>query len=781
MTTLVEEDVAKPDFGTRKIILGIALAGMLVAVVVAQSFRSFKQIEGAAAERANSHTIISKAGVMLSEMIDAETGQRGYLLTGDMAYLEPYFSVRNNLNSHLRELHQLTTNVEAQKYLDAVAPLLDAKMAELIQSIELRRNNDAIGALVIVTNGRGKLLMDSIRTEMQGYIAIENKLLRENDALFQSKMRFLLYTIVSASMSALLFVFVFIYLIYQRTQQRFKDLAHLGTQKLLAIQEQTNKNLQQVNDALVVSEEKLAVTLSSIGDAVIATDAAGRVTFLNPQAEQFTGWKLSEASDRPIDEIFHIISKKTRQQATIPVADALEHGTIQGLANHTILIARDGSELDIADSCAPIRDREGKVVGAVLVFRNVSGEYAAQQALQETNVALENARAMAEKANLAKSDFLSSMSHELRSPLNAILGFAQLLNSDLPPPTPSQKASIEQILRAGWYLLELINEILDLAVIESGKVSLSAEPVSLADVMFECQEMMDPQAHKSGIKLTFPQLADFYFVHADRVRLKQILINLVSNAIKYNRPGGSVDVCCVQVEPGRTRISVKDSGAGLSPEKLVQLFQPFNRLGKEGGSVEGTGIGLVMSRRLVELMGGVMGVDSAVGVGSVFWFELSSASAPKLVFPITEFNSSGKIKVQSSTKFYTLLYIEDNPANLKLVQELIARRPDMRLLTAIDAELGIELARNHQPEMILMDINLPGISGIHALRILHNDPLTAHIPVLAISANAMPSDIRKGLEAGFCSYLTKPINVDEFMEALDEVLIRDPVQSYVGA
>ena len=322
-------------------------------------------------------------------------------------------------------------------------------------------------------------------------------------------------------------------------------------QHLLDIQEETYKQLQQTNFTLQVSEERLAVTLNSIGDAVIATDAEGRVTLLNPLAEKLTGWTRAEAFGRPVDDIFHIINKETRQPAAIPVKETLAQGTIQGLANHTVLIARDGSECDIADSCAPIRDRDGQVVGAVLVFRDVTGEYAAQQALrdssqalQEKNVELESARSVAEKANLAKSEFLSSMSHELRSPLNAILGFAQLMETGSPLPTPAQKASIDQILKAGWYLLELINEILDLALIESGKLSLSLEPMSLVDVMLECQAMIEPQAQKSGIRMSFPQFEIPYFVNADRTRVKQVLINLLSNAIKYNRAQGAVEVTC---------------------------------------------------------------------------------------------------------------------------------------------------------------------------------------------------------------------------------------------
>ncbi|WP_162264473.1 ATP-binding protein [Thiobacillus denitrificans] len=387
--------------------------------------------------------------------------------------------------------------------------------------------------------------------------------------------------------------------------------------------------------------------------------------------------------------------------------------------------------------------------------------------LQQTNVELESAKSAAEKANLAKSDFLSSMSHELRSSLNAILGFAQLMESGLPLPTPTQKASIDQILQAGWYLLELINEILDLALIESGKLSLSLEPMLLSEVLLDCQSMIEPQAQKNGIRMSFPQLDTPYFVNADRTRVKQVLINLLSNAIKYNRAGGTVEVTCSACTGERIRISIQDTGEGLPPEKLAQLFQPFNRLGQEDSAEEGTGIGLVVSKRLVELMGGEIGAESTVGVGSVFWIELNSAIAPQLAAGTAdEPHALAQARVQRGAVLRTLLYVEDNRANMQLVEQLIERRPDMRLLSAGDGLRGIALARIHQPEVILMDINLPGISGIQALKILREDPVTAHIPVIAISANAMPQDITKGLEAGFFHYLTKPIKVNEFMDAL---------------
>jgi CheY-like chemotaxis protein len=270
--------------------------------------------------------------------------------------------------------------------------------------------------------------------------------------------------------------------------------------------------------------------------------------------------------------------------------------------------------------------------------------------------------------------------------------------------------------------------------------------------------------------MTFPRFEIPRFVEADRTRVKQVLINLLFNAIKYNKPGGTVVVECAPGEAGSIRISVRDTGAGLGAEQLAQLFQPFNRLGKEASAEEGTGIGLVMTKRLVELMGGAIGANSTVGMGSVFWIELRLTSAPLLALREVEQAALERPQMAEGAPVRAVLYVEDNPANLELVEQLIARRPDLRLMGAADGNLGIEFARLYQPAVILMDINLPGISGIEALKLLRADPSTAHIPVIALSANAVRRDIDKALEAGFFSYLTKPIKVALFMDALDLAL-----------
>jgi signal transduction histidine kinase/AmiR/NasT family two-component response regulator len=514
--------------------------------------------------------------------------------------------------------------------------------------------------------------------------------------------------------------------------------------------------------------------LTSANFSIIATDEKGIIQLFNIGAERMLGYLASEVVNRinPSDihdpqEVMARAQALSLELAT-PIApgfEALAFKASRGIEDiyELTYIRKDGSCFPACVSITALRDDYDEIIGYLLIGTDNSARKRVESELNDAITA-------AEKANRAKTDFLSSMSHELRTPLNAILGFAQLMESGSPQPTAPQKRNLDQILKAGWYLLELINEILDLALIESGKVTLSRESVSLVEVMLECRAMIEPQAQKRGIGLTFPRFEIPYFVNADRTRVKQVLINLLFNAIKYNKPGGAVAVEYTLSPPNSIRLSVRDTGAGLAPEQLAQLFQPFNRLGKEGSAEEGTGIGLVVTKRLVELMGGVIGVDSAVGVGSVFWFELGLTTA--LLLAIREAEHAALVRPQApdGLPLRTLLYVEDNPANLELVEQLIVRRPDLRLLSAADGNLGIEFARAYQPDVILMDINLPGISGIAAMKILRADPSTAHIPIIALSANAVPHDIERALAAGFVSYLTKPIKVNQFMDTLDATL-----------
>ncbi|MEK7230849.1 MAG: ATP-binding protein [Pseudomonadota bacterium] len=530
----------------------------------------------------------------------------------------------------------------------------------------------------------------------------------------------------------------------------------------------------QRKEALLKTGALQSAILNSANFSIIATDEKGVIQLFNIGAERMLGYAAAEMVNQitpaQISDPQEVIARAvvlSRELATTitPGFEALVFKATRGIEDiyELTYLRKDGSRFPAIVSVTALRDADSKIIGYLLIGTDNS-------ARKQVEAEIANAKSVAEKTNLANSDFLSGMSHELRTSLNGILGFAQLMESDSPPPTPSQKRSIDQILQGGWYLMELINEIFDLAMMESGRLSWSLEPVSLTEVMLECQTTIEPQAQKRGIRITFPKVDSHCFIKADRTRVKQVLINLLSNAIKYNQAGGSVVVECSASAPQRIRVSVKDTGAGLSPEKLAQMFRPFSRVGQETSAEAGTGIGLVVTKRLVELMGGAIGVASTVGEGGVFAIELVVAAAPQLAVAEAEHTAPAQPQARNGAASRTLLYVEDNPANLQLVKEIIARRPDIRLLTAANGNLGIELARASRPDAILMDINLPGMSGIKAMQILRADTATAHIPVVALSANAIPRDIERGLEAGFFRYLTKPIKVNEFMDTLDVAL-----------
>ena len=520
--------------------------------------------------------------------------------------------------------------------------------------------------------------------------------------------------------------------------------------------------------------------LNSANFSSIATDENGLIQIFNIGAERMLGYSAAEVLNKltpvdfaPPEEVIALAKALSVKHGkpVLPGFEAMVFNAARGTEDIYELscIRKDGSRFPAVVTVTALRDAHEAIIGYLLIGTDNTVRSQLEKVLLENNLELIRAKSVAEKANLAKSDFLSRMSHELRTPLNAVLGFAQLLQAGTPALTETQAERMQQITRAGWYLLELINEILDLAVIESGKLSLTPEPVSLTDVMNECQAMIDSQAQKHHTRLHFHPFDISWYAYADRTRVKQVLVNLLSNAIKYNCANGSVDVVCSAESPDRIRINIRDSGAGLSAQKLAQLFQPFNRLGQESGAEEGTGMGLVVAKQLVELMGGRIGVESTVGKGSEFWVELLRCAPPQPASGNTPTEETVQ-PAQESTKQGTLLYVEDNVANMMLVEHIIAAYTHVNMLSAHYGRRGIELARSHLPDVILMDINLPDISGVEALTILHDDPATRHIPVIALSANAMQHDIERGLDAGFFRYLTKPIKVNELLNALDDAL-----------
>jgi signal transduction histidine kinase/CheY-like chemotaxis protein len=391
----------------------------------------------------------------------------------------------------------------------------------------------------------------------------------------------------------------------------------------------------------------------------------------------------------------------------------------------------------------------------------------AMDLVEQRTQKLREAQAEAETANRAKSEFISRMSHELRTPLNAVLGFGQVLAlyEDL---TPEQHKAVSHITHGGKHLLDLINEILDISQVESGRLSMSPEAVLVGDLVQETAELLNPVASAHSIQLMTPEMHRCHkYVFADRQRVKQVLLNVIGNGIKYNRQGGSVTVSCNESTPGRLRINITDTGPGIAPNQLPLLFTPFERLGAERTTVEGTGMGLALSRRLTEAMGGTLGVDSVLGEGTTFWVEL-----PIVEGPVDRYHRLGRPSADLAAPngkagSNAILHIEDNLSNVNLIEQILSQRPGVELLAAMQGRLGLDLAREHRPMLILLDLNLPDMKGEEVLGLLRDDPRTSRIPVVIVSADASQRQVQRLLSTGATAYLTKPIDVPELLRHVD--------------
>ena len=528
--------------------------------------------------------------------------------------------------------------------------------------------------------------------------------------------------------------------------------------------------VRDVSDRRELEREKKRATgyllsaVEAVQEAFLLFDEHDRVMMVNSAARELLG----PVGDAPI--IGRSFEELT--EAAL-VAETFDLGGEPAGAWHARRLAYHRNPSGVLD----LRTRDGRAIrvterktadqGTVMTIADITEDTRRAEELRQ-------ARELAEAASEAKSEFLSSMSHELRTPLNAILGFAQLLERDRKQPLSERQIErLGHVLRGGEHLLRLIDDVLDLSRIESGRISVSSEPVDVAEVLTEVVHTLEPMASRAGVQIVAPAVAPRTpQVIADRTRLAQILMNFGSNAIKYGKPEGRV---AFRTERGPTtvRIVVIDDGIGIPEDKRDKIFEPFQRAGQEAGPIEGTGIGLTISKRLAELMRGSIGFRSEVGRGSEFWIELpahgdAAAEAPRVRDPeaLASRLAVGQLR-------HTIVYVEDNPSNIAFMRDLVGDLPSVELLTAPTAEIGLELIRARQPKVVIMDINLPGISGFEAVKRLREWPETRHIPIIGLSAAALARDTARAKEAGFDRYLTKPVKVDELTEALER-LLQDP-------
>lgn len=534
----------------------------------------------------------------------------------------------------------------------------------------------------------------------------------------------------------------------------------------MALQQQRLEVLvQQRTQELIEKEQRLSKIMDTAVDAIVTANDKGIIESFNRASERMFGYKSEEIIGKSIN-ILMTQTDSGQHDSHLDHYQKTGQARIIGVGRE--VMARDihGREFLIELSVSEMRS------GGKVIFTSFMHDISQRKAHEQ---ALFSAKEAAENANQAKSEFLSSMSHELRTPLNAILGFSQMLTLDPDQPlTEDQALAVEHIQAGGEHLLALIDQVLDLAKIEAGKMDVSLESLNTQDVLDECLNMIEAQASMRSISLVKDyQLPVSTLIQADYTRLKQVMLNLLSNAVKYNKEGGSITLIAYEFNEKSVHIEVRDTGPGIPLDKQAGLFEPFNRLGANSSEVSGTGIGLTISKKLIESMQGRIGFSSRPGLGSSFWIELPLGNRN---------NGSGQSQCTSLPAELpalqgTILYVEDNPANLSLIESILSKLPDIKLFTSTNAEDGLVKAVEESPGLIIMDINLPGMDGVEAMELLKDIEETNHIPVVALSASATPADIEKGLAAGFNDYLTKPIQLPKVLALLEKYLKKDRLDS----
>jgi PAS domain S-box-containing protein len=511
-------------------------------------------------------------------------------------------------------------------------------------------------------------------------------------------------------------------------------------------------------DALRESEERYRSVVSEIDEVIFRTDSEGRLTFLNPAWSQITGRSPEMSLGTLLLDSVHAGDGDLAKAQW----EELLRGGMDYCRHEVRYLHDEGGWRWVEVHARSTRKPGGALSGTTGVIRDITERRRSEEALR-------GAREAAEAASRAKSEFLSRMSHELRTPLNAILGFGQLMELD--SDTPMRQENAEHIMKAGRHLLHLINEVLDITGIESGRLNLSSEPVSVSEAVKEVFDLVGPLAAPGAIRLVLDASVEGNYVRADRQRLKQVLLNIVANAVKYNTSGGSATISCQDSAPDRMRIVVADTGIGIAPDKLARLFTPFDRLGAEQTGIEGTGLGLALSKRLAEAMDGVIGARSNQDEGSTFWIDLPRASSPSAELEVSELQLSDAATLRApSPNRHTILYVEDNLSNLTLVQRIMALRGDIELIPTMQGGFALELARSHRPDLILLDLHLPDIQGDEVLRQLRGDPDCRHTPVVILSADATKGQAERLLALGAVAYVTKPLDVKPFIDLVDGVL-----------
>lgn len=707
------------------------------------------------------HTLLESAG----------TGVRGYLLTRSTDFLAPYDRALEELGPTLSRLRASMTDAEQLRHLDDIEPLVARKLEGLEQMRILGADAPREEQTRLLKLNKG--IIDRLRRKIEEMREREGILLTQRiHKANEVRDRNLAVTLVGIGIGivgSLLGMLLFSTGIVRRTQKLEENARRLHhglpllplpraadeIGRLAEALDMASRQRNRAEEALRESEERLRLVIDGVRDfGIFALDTEGRVVSWNAGAERISGYVADEVIGRHFSMFYP--GETSGSKPMVELAQATHAGRVE---DEDWRVRKDGSRYWANVVITAQRDDTGRLRG----FSKVTRDITRRRLIEEQ---LLRAREESERASNAKSEFLSRMSHELRTPLNAIIGYAQLIQ--LEQRGGGMVRGTDHILDAGRHLLGLINEVLDIARIESGNVAMSLDAVDLRPLLDEVASLSGPLAAPMGVMLdTTTGVPEGCRVRADAQRLKQVLLNLIGNAIKYNRARGRVDVTVVATSPGRLRIFISDTGIGIPRALQDRLFTPFERLGAERGNVEGTGLGLAVSRRLIEAMGGEIGLDGGCSSGSTFWIDLPDAGDERS----SRRGRAREVIAREAEPMpaTVVLYIEDNASNLDLVAAILRHRPSVRLHGAANGEAGLAMARSLSPDLILLDLHLPGINGMDVLRALREAPATSGIPVVVVTADATVHQRQRMLGAGARAYLTKPIDVHEFLSLIDDL------------
>ncbi len=670
--------------------------------------------------------VIDQLAQLVSTVKDAETGQRGFIITGEERYLEPYNDAVERLRRDAATLKSVPRIDLSAEDADKVARLIQQKMAELHSTIELRRTGGFDAATSVIRKDEGKRIMDDLRAEIARLQAKETAALKEDvrKSIQATRVRSLVFLLMGLlDMGILAWA-------YRRITEAFKERdTALGDAHKRGLELQAQKDL-------------LGVTLASIGDGVMVTDKHGRITFMNRVAEELTGWRVEEATGRGILEVFHILNERTRQPVQNPVEKVIEHGVIVGLANDTLLIRKDGSEIPIDDSGAPIRDADGTIRGVVLVFRDFSEHKRAEIELRE-------AKEAAETANKAKDQFLAMLSHELRTPLTPVL--ATLNRWEATEDIPESLQSDVQMLRRSVELeARIIDDLLDLTRIAHCMLSLSAESIDVHALIKFLIGLSQSELQNKELKTSLQLSATRHNVHTDAARLQQVVWNILRNAIKFTENGGNVSITTFNDAENNIYIVVADTGIGMTQETVSKLFVPFEQADPERHRrYGGLGLGLAISNSLIHIMEGKLTAKSeGLGRGSTFTVTLPTTEA---VAPISE---SARMRPRGGDKI-KLLLVEDHVDTARALFRLLENRGyDTETVSSVATAL--EKIERGKFDLILCDLGLPDGTGIDLIKKVRR---THSTPAIALTGFGMQEDVDRAAKAGFDAHLTKPVDL----------------------